>query len=143
LYLLSVFLVFTFTAVWHDTSMHLFAWGWLMALAVVPEYFVSSFFARPRFDWLRSKWYYVQLAAIAGSVNVIFLITANLIGFSIGADNVYSALVLMASNTDTLWLFLCNVFWFVCGINIIFEADAQKRYSEYYRKRQKQKQALE
>lgn len=30
-------LVFTFVALWHDLSLHLLAWGWLITLFVLPE----------------------------------------------------------------------------------------------------------
>lgn len=33
----ATLLVFTFVALWHDLSLHLLAWGWLITLFVIPE----------------------------------------------------------------------------------------------------------
>jgi len=35
--LLSTLVVFTFVALWHDLSMKLLAWGWIVSLFVIPE----------------------------------------------------------------------------------------------------------
>lgn len=35
--ILAMLLVFTFVALWHDLSLHLLAWGWLITLFVLPE----------------------------------------------------------------------------------------------------------
>lgn len=48
-HLLNTLLVFTFTALWHDLTMKLLAWGWLIFLFVLPETLLSTFFGAPRF----------------------------------------------------------------------------------------------
>ena len=35
--ILSTFLVFTFVALWHDLSLRLLAWGWVISIFIVPE----------------------------------------------------------------------------------------------------------
>lgn len=35
--LLSTLVVFTFVALWHDLTMRLLVWGWLVTAVVVPE----------------------------------------------------------------------------------------------------------
>jgi protein-cysteine N-palmitoyltransferase HHAT len=45
---LATFAVFTFTAVWHDLQLNLLAWGWLIALFIIPETVVGMYFAQPR-----------------------------------------------------------------------------------------------
>ena len=35
---LNVWPIFTFVALWHDLSMRLFAWGWLICLFLLPEF---------------------------------------------------------------------------------------------------------
>lgn len=39
--------VFTFTALWHDLSLSLLMWGWLLAVFIVPETLLSIFISRP------------------------------------------------------------------------------------------------
>jgi protein-cysteine N-palmitoyltransferase HHAT len=39
--------VFTFVAVWHDTSLQMVAWGWLIVAFILPE-MVCVGVARPR-----------------------------------------------------------------------------------------------
>lgn len=34
---ISTLLVFTFVALWHDLSLRLLAWGWLVSLFILPE----------------------------------------------------------------------------------------------------------
>lgn len=34
---MSTLLIFTFVALWHDLSMRLLAWGWLVSLFIIPE----------------------------------------------------------------------------------------------------------
>jgi D-alanyl-lipoteichoic acid acyltransferase DltB (MBOAT superfamily) len=35
--LLNIVLIFSFVALWHDLNFRLLAWGWLVALFIVPE----------------------------------------------------------------------------------------------------------
>lgn len=35
--LLNTWVIFTFVAVWHDISLTLLAWGWLISLFILPE----------------------------------------------------------------------------------------------------------
>jgi hypothetical protein len=34
---LNIWPIFTFVAIWHDTSFQLLAWGWLISLFFIPE----------------------------------------------------------------------------------------------------------
>jgi D-alanyl-lipoteichoic acid acyltransferase DltB (MBOAT superfamily) len=43
-YMLNFFLVFTFVAIWHDISLKLLAWGWLITLFIVPEVIAKKLF---------------------------------------------------------------------------------------------------
>lgn len=36
-YMRNFLIVFTFVAIWHDISLKLLAWGWLITLFIVPE----------------------------------------------------------------------------------------------------------
>lgn len=49
-----MWLVFTFVALWHDMTLKLLAWGWLLALFFVPETLLGGWVASQ--TWLTSKW---------------------------------------------------------------------------------------
>lgn len=40
--ILPKLLVFTFVALWHDLSMRLLVWGWLISLFILPEVLAST-----------------------------------------------------------------------------------------------------
>lgn len=47
--LLNVLVVFTFVAIWHDISLSLLAWGWLITLFIMPEMIATAIFKRVSF----------------------------------------------------------------------------------------------
>ena len=42
----NIWIIFTFVAFWHDIELHLLAWGWIIALFLIPEYFLTRLFNR-------------------------------------------------------------------------------------------------
>jgi D-alanyl-lipoteichoic acid acyltransferase DltB (MBOAT superfamily) len=86
--LLNVWPIFTFVAIWHDLEFKLLGWAWAMALLMTPEMIVKWVGAQP---WcIRDKhgrlFRYCQGAAAA--VNMVLLMTANMVGFVFGIDGV-------------------------------------------------------
>ncbi|KAA1108501.1 glycerol transporter [Puccinia graminis f. sp. tritici] len=77
--------VFTFVALWHDLSFKLLTWGWLVSLFVLPEVIAKQTFAKSSY---RSKDWFRHLVALGGTLNVMTMMSANLVGFSIGIDGV-------------------------------------------------------
>lgn len=51
----NVFVVFTFVALWHDMTLKLLTWGWLLALFFVPEGVLRPWSARQK--WLVNSGY--------------------------------------------------------------------------------------
>lgn len=111
----NIWVVFTFVALWHDLSMNLLAWGWLICLFIMPEvvctaYFgrrkvcdirlllMSGYWASPGFNLGDAKsktcaevqfrrWkFYRHFAALGGVLNIILMMVANLVGFAVGVD---------------------------------------------------------
>ena len=69
-------------------TMQLLAWGWLSALFFLPEGLAAALFS-PHSGWpplkaLRKKWWFQNLIAAGGAANILTLVAANLIGFSVG-----------------------------------------------------------
>lgn len=51
-------MIFTFVAIWHDSSMTLLIWGWLVIVAMLPEYLANAVLALPSLGWFRAAPYY-------------------------------------------------------------------------------------
>lgn len=82
--MLNFLAVFTFVALWHDISLKLLAWGWLITLFVLPEVLAELLFPRRR--WQNYKSAYRVICGIGAVGNVLMLMAANLVGFALGLD---------------------------------------------------------
>lgn len=81
----SIVLVFTFVALWHDLSLKLLMWGWLVSLFILPEIIAARVLSKDRYG---SYWWYRHVCALGGVINVLMMMTANLVGFVIGTDGI-------------------------------------------------------
>lgn len=76
--------VFGFVAVWHDVKPALLLWGWMFALAFIPELSAAAW-ANSQHSTARSArdsgWMRV-LTAVGGAVNILALIIANFLGYA-------------------------------------------------------------
>lgn len=79
--LLSTVAVFTFVALWHDLSLTLLTWGWLVSFVVIPEVLAGRILPSSKFG---DEWWYRHVCCVGGVVNVLTMTSANLIGFVIG-----------------------------------------------------------
>lgn len=107
---LNVWPVFTFVAIWHDIQLNLLAWSWLICIFILPE-LVARKFLKPR---LEHSPYYRHLAAFAATLSVLMMMTANLVGFSVGIDG----FKLMLQNIFTK----NGIVFIVCTLLTIFSA---------------------
>lgn len=80
---LSTLVVFTFVALWHDLSLKLLAWGWVITLFIGPEMLARRLVPASKYA---TAWWYHYLASVGGVANIIMMMTANLIGFALGTD---------------------------------------------------------
>ncbi|CAG8688590.1 7820_t:CDS:2, partial [Acaulospora morrowiae] len=80
---INILAVFTFVAFWHDISLQLLAWGWLIWLFILPEKICTIIFSPKKWG---SWTYYRHLCALGGVGNLIMMWMANLIGFAVGLD---------------------------------------------------------
>jgi protein-cysteine N-palmitoyltransferase HHAT len=79
---LNIWPIFTFVAIWHDIQLNLLAWSWLICLFILPELLCRKVL-RPKLSTLR---FYRHIAAFAATLSVLMMMTANLVGFSVGID---------------------------------------------------------
>lgn len=83
-------LVFTFVALWHDIQLRLLIWGWLIVLFLIPEIIATKLF--PASKWEGRETAYRMLCCVGGVVNVLMMMSANLVGFAVGLDGLKSIL---------------------------------------------------
>ncbi|KAJ2780464.1 glycerol transporter [Coemansia javaensis] len=74
----NVFVVFTFVALWHDLTLRLLQWAWIIALLFLPEGLATWYFARPQ--WA-ARPYFRFLCSAGGALNIMGMMAANLVGF--------------------------------------------------------------
>jgi protein-cysteine N-palmitoyltransferase HHAT len=82
--ILNTLAVFTFVALWHDITMQLLIWGWLITLFVIPEVVAKMIFPARKFT--NSPTLYRHLCALGAVGNILMMMAANLVGFAIGMD---------------------------------------------------------
>lgn len=103
--------VFTFVALWHDISLRLLTWGWLVVLFVAPEMVAKKVVTLRRLGG--NKTLFRQVASLGGVGNVLMMMAANLVGFAIGLDGLkelvhgeclFPFLFLSSSSIKGCWL---------------------------------------
>lgn len=80
--------VFTFVALWHDISLNLLVWGWLIVLFMMPEVIAGYLFPRRR--WENNLTAYRVLCGVGVVGNLMMMMMANLVGFAVGVDGLKS-----------------------------------------------------
>ncbi|KAE8450609.1 hypothetical protein EG329_005953 [Mollisiaceae sp. DMI_Dod_QoI] len=111
--------VFTFVALWHDISLNLLIWGWLIVLFMMPEVIAGMLF--PRKKWENHLTAYRVLCGVGVVGNLMMMMMANLVGFAVGVDGLksiihgifkdYSGLVFLITASSALFV----------GIQVMFE----------------------
>ncbi|PKA62413.1 hypothetical protein AXF42_Ash009299 [Apostasia shenzhenica] len=82
--LLSVWIIFTFVAIWHDLEWKLISWAWLTCLFLVPELVIKSAANSFKSRSVIGKFMLRELSAVAGAITITCLMIANLVGYVIG-----------------------------------------------------------
>ena len=129
--------MFSFVALWHDLTFRLLAWGWLVSLFVIPELAASyllpvskvfslvysplttlliySMLQFGKYPWYR------HVCAMGGVLNIVMMMTANLVGFVVGTDGVkFLASQLSGTWDGARFMVLASISLFV-GVQLMFE----------------------
>ena len=118
--------VFTFVAMWHDIQLRLLVWGWLITLFVLPELLATLAFPAAR--WQDSPDAYRVLCGVGAVVNILMMMSANLVGFALGLEGL-QGLVLGIAASWAGWLFVgvaCVALF--TGAQVMFEVrESEKR----------------
>ena len=85
--LFNVLVVFTFVALWHDLTWRVFHWAWIVTAVFAPE-MLGTYIWRVKMVKLRARHPSVAKAIkiLAGALNTLTLIAANLVGYVFGVD---------------------------------------------------------
>ncbi|KAF4666108.1 hypothetical protein FOZ61_010210 [Perkinsus olseni] len=87
---LNIWVIFTFVAVWHELQLQMLQWAWAVCAMMIPEIIVALTIQKQ--DWAlplrRSPWY-KYLCALGAAMNILLLMSANLIGFSYGPNGLH------------------------------------------------------
>lgn len=112
-------MVFTFIAIWHDIQLRLLMWGWLVTLFVLPEIIASAMF--PEKKWKDNPDAYRWLCGVGAVGEILMLMAANLVGFSLGVDGL-KELVAGIFGTYSGWSFLATAcVALFTGVQFMFE----------------------
>ncbi|KAJ6485134.1 MBOAT, membrane-bound O-acyltransferase family-domain-containing protein [Mycena vitilis] len=110
---LNTLLVFTFVALWHDLTLRLLAWGWLVSLFVVPE--LAARTVLPESKYGHRPWYR-HVCALGAVFNMMMMMAANLVGFVLGLDGTRYFVDQMFGTAEGLR--------FLAGVSVCFFAAA-------------------
>ncbi|RHZ44705.1 hypothetical protein Glove_712g39 [Diversispora epigaea] len=120
----NILVIFTFVALWHDISLKLLAWGWLIWLFILPEKIGTTIFSEKKWgDWP----YYRHLCAVGAVGNLLMMWMANLIGFAIGLDGMKVLLINIFMTKDGLIALGLTGLGIFCGAQIMFEIREEEK----------------
>ncbi|KAJ9479482.1 Membrane-bound O-acyltransferase GUP1 [Pseudozyma hubeiensis] len=114
----ATLLVFTFVALWHDLSLKLLAWGWLITFFIVPEIVARK--ALPYKEY-GDRWWFRHVAAVGGVGNVLMMMTGNLVGFAIGTDGMKYMIEQLLGSADGVRFMMGACATLFVGVQVMFE----------------------
>ncbi|KAJ1930633.1 glycerol transporter [Tieghemiomyces parasiticus] len=126
----NVWAVFTFVALWHDISLRLLAWAWLISLMFAPELLLSYVFNRPPYSQHR---YFRHLCAVGCVLNICMMMVANLVGFAVGVDGIRTMLTEIFCLRGAVFIVASLICIFI-AIQVMFEIREHEYRKLYVRK---------
>eukprot|EP00760_Papus_ankaliazontas_P020771 PhM_4_TR18505/c0_g1_i1/m.56647 len=117
---LNVWPIFTFVAFWHDITLQLFQWAWVMSLFFLPEFLGQFLINLAPFRPLKRSKYFRHLTAVGGAINISFLIIANLIGYGVGTSKTSKTTTEILS-WDGALVAAASLMFFFCVTNIMLK----------------------
>ncbi|KTW30410.1 uncharacterized protein T551_01693 [Pneumocystis jirovecii RU7] len=127
LLIINIFVIFTFVAFWHDISLKLFAWGWLITLLILPEIIFGYIFQSKNWD----NWsLYRHLCAIGAVVNIIMMMIANLVGFCVGIQGTKEMISRICTSYKNFFFVLSVFCTLFAAVQIMFEIRNYEKRNE-------------
>jgi D-alanyl-lipoteichoic acid acyltransferase DltB (MBOAT superfamily) len=104
----NIWIVFTFVAIWHDISLNLLAWSWIICLFILPEMIANKLFSENKVrlftglsllsitNTMTRKFHdmtgYRHICGLGAVFNIFTMMLGNLVGFAVGMDGVRAIL---------------------------------------------------
>ncbi|KAL7417004.1 MBOAT, membrane-bound O-acyltransferase family-domain-containing protein [Mrakia frigida] len=129
--LLSTVAVFTFVALWHDLSLTLLTWGWLVSFVVIPEVLAGRILPSSKFG---EQWWYRHVCCVGGVINVLTMTSANLIGFVIGIQGMKEMLEGIWGSWRGVLFALCSCGGLFAAVQLMMEYREEERRRGIWRK---------
>ncbi|KAI0667916.1 MBOAT-domain-containing protein [Trametes maxima] len=129
--IVTTVLVFTFVALWHDLSFRLLAWGWLVSLFILPE--VAARYLVPASKYGDKPWFR-HVGAIGAVLNILMMMSANLVGFVIGTDGMQYMVGQVFGSWEGIRFLLTACACLFVGVQIMFEYREEEARQGIYRK---------
>eukprot|EP00698_Gefionella_okellyi_P000920 TRINITY_DN10799_c0_g1_i1.p1 TRINITY_DN10799_c0_g1~~TRINITY_DN10799_c0_g1_i1.p1 ORF type:complete len:520 (-),score=81.97 TRINITY_DN10799_c0_g1_i1:61-1620(-) len=114
-YALNIWVVFTFVALWHDMTIQLLKWSWLVCIFLLIEWVgqrISHVLNLPQSSWYR------QMCGLAAALNITLMMAANLVGFGVGSQGVSAFLIKMVADWQ---VFVAMIVIFYAAAMVMFE----------------------
>ncbi|EGN99369.1 hypothetical protein SERLA73DRAFT_90723 [Serpula lacrymans var. lacrymans S7.3] len=124
-------LIFSFVALWHDLSFKLLAWGWLVSLFILPELFASFLFPVSKYG---QNWWYRHVCAAGGVLNILMMVSANLVGFVIGTDGMLYMVKKIFGSLEGLRFLVGACCCIFVGVQLMFEYREEEMRRGIYRR---------
>lgn len=125
----ATLLVFTFVALWHDLSLKLLTWGWLVTAFIIPELVCKFVFRGSK----HQQWYR-HLAAFGAVFNILLMMTANLVGFAIGVDGIKYFYEQLLGTWSGIQFMIGAIGTLFVGAQVMFEYRNEEARRGIYRK---------
>ncbi|TVY75562.1 Glycerol uptake protein [Lachnellula suecica] len=111
--------VFTFVALWHDISLNLLVWGWLVVFFMMPEVIAGYLF--PQRKWEDRPTAYRVICGFGAVGNLMMMMMANLVGFAVGVDGLKSIIHGIFRDLSGMTFLVSAIFVLFVGIQVMFE----------------------
>ena len=116
--IVATLLVFTFVGLWHDLSLKLLAWAWLVTLFITPELTARALVPDRKYG--NTGWYR-HVAAVGGVLNVLMMMTANLVGFVVGVEGIGHLWKQVTATWEGITFLMSACAVLFVGVQIMFE----------------------
>jgi len=121
--------VFSFVAIWHDISLKLLEWSWLIIIFLIPETVCTKFISKK----INHLSYYRFLKSIAAALNILMMIGANMVGYVIGLDGAKEIFgEIFAFKHILFWTYM--FFCIMIGTQIMFEIREEEKRRGIFKK---------
>jgi D-alanyl-lipoteichoic acid acyltransferase DltB (MBOAT superfamily) len=108
----NVLVVFVFVALWHDLTLRVFQWAFLVVAIMIPELVCTSVY-RTKLALIRNTLPGRLLKSLFATCNTYFLVLANMVGYVFGIDGVGVLMSNVHVKISEVFITFCTLYCFV------------------------------